>query len=68
MEKNQKRALLVVILNLFNVLIIYALVNSGAGGLIVGAYTIMMFIVLSTLVIKMITQPNGKKVIKEQHL
>lgn len=68
MEKNQKRALLVAILNLFNVLIISALVDSGAGGLIVGAYTIIMFIVISTLVVKMITQPNSRKVIKEQHL
>lgn len=42
--------------------------NSGASGLIIGTYTVTMFVVFSTLVLKMILQLNGKKNANEQQL
>ena len=68
MERNQMIALVIVVLNGFSLLVLLALKDSGASGLIVGTYTSIMFIVLSTLVVKMITQQNSRKNNREQHL
>ena len=68
MARNQIIALVIVVLNSFSLLFLLALKDSGASGLIVGTYTIIMFIILSTLVVKMITQQNSRKGTREQHL
>mgnify|MGYP003423057063 FL=1 len=68
MARNQIIALVIVVLNSFSLLVLLALKDSGASGLIVGTYTIIMFIVLSTLVVKMITKQNSRKDNREQHL
>ena len=68
MARNQIIALGIVVLNSFSLLVLLALKDSGASGLIVGTYTIIMFIVLSILVVKMITQQNSRKGNREQHL
>ena len=68
MERNQMIALEIVVLNGFSLLVLLALKDSGASGLIVGTYTSIMFIVLSTLVVKMITKQNSRKGTREQQL
>lgn len=68
MAKNQIIALVIVVLNSFSLLALLALKDSGASGLIIGTYTIIMFIVLSTLVVKMITKQNSRKGTREQQL
>ena len=68
MERNTIISLVIVVLNGFSLLVLLALKDSGASGLIVGTYTSIMFIVLSTLVVKMITQQNSRKNNREQHL
>lgn len=61
MARNQIIALVIVVLNSFSLLALLALKDSGASGLIMGTYTIIMFIVLSTLVLKMITKQRVHK-------
>ena len=68
MARNQIIALVIVVLNSFSPLALLALKDSGASGLIIGTYTIIMFIVLSTLVVKMITKQNSRKGTREQQL
>ena len=68
MARNQIIALVIVVLNSFSLLVLLELKDSGASDLIVGTYTIIMFIILSTLVVKMITQQNSRKGNREQHL
>ena len=65
MARNQKNEVLIVGLSSLSLLVLPALYYSGANSLIVGTYTIIMFIVLSTLTISMI---NSKKGSKEQDL
>ena len=65
MARNQKNEVLIVGLSSLSLLVLPALYYSGANRLIVGTYTIIMFIVLSTLTISMI---NSKKGSKEQDL
>jgi len=68
MARNQKNEVLIVGLSSFSLLVLPALYYSGANSLIVGTYTIIMFIVLSTLTISMIKQQNRRKGSKEQDL
>lgn len=72
MERNQGNGLLngllIVVLINFSLIGLLALKHNGANGLIIGTYVIIMFIVQSTLVVKMITQLNNKKGAREQHL
>ena len=68
MARNQKNEVLIVGLSSFSLLVLPALYYSRANSLIVGTYTIIMFIVLSTLTISMIKQQNRRKGSKEQDL
>ena len=52
----------------FSLAISVAFYNIEASGLIIGFYDVTMFAVLSTLVVKMIAQLNGKKSTNEQSL
>ena len=67
MDKIQKIGLLIIALNSFSLIVLLSLNNNGANSLIIGTYTIIMFIVLSTLTVKMITQQNIRKGTREQH-
>ncbi|MBD8035858.1 hypothetical protein H9635_03830 [Solibacillus sp. A46] len=67
MARNQKNEIPIVVLSSFSSLVLPALYYSGVNSLIVGTYTIIMFIVLSTLTISMIKQQNSKKNIKEEN-
>ena len=68
MERSQKFGVLVAILSGLSLMFSGLIYNSGASGLIIGTYTVTMFVVLSTLVVKMILQLNGKKSTNEQQL
>ena len=68
MNKSQKIGLLIVALNSLSLIVLLSLNNNGANSLIIGTHTIIMFIVLSTLTIKMITQQKIRKGTREQHL
>ena len=68
MGRSQRNGLLIVVLINFSFIGLLALKHNGANGLIIGTYVIIMFIVQSTLVVKMITQLNSKKGTREQHL
>ena len=68
MERNQKNGLLIVVLINFSFIGLLALNYNGANSLIIGTYVIIMFIVQSTLTVKMITQRNSRKGTREQHL
>ena len=69
MARNQKNEVLIVGLRSLSLLVVLpALYYSGANSLIVGTYTIIMFIVLSTLTISMIKQQSCRKGNKEQDL
>ena len=52
---------LIMVLSSLYLLVLPVLYYSGANSLIVGTYTIIMFIVLSILTVKMITQQNSRK-------
>lgn len=60
-EITKKRVLIVVLSSLHLLVILPTLYYSGANSLIVGTYTIIMFIVLSMLTVQMITQQNSRK-------
>lgn len=66
MGRSQKLGILVAILGGLSLMFLGLLYNSGVSGLIMGIFTITMFIVLSTLVSKMIVQLNGKKITREE--
>ena len=68
MERSQKIVVLFVVLINFSLIGLFALKNNGASGLIIGTYVIVMFILQSTLVVKMITQQNIRKKTKVQHI
>ena len=68
MDRSQKIGVLVAILSSFSLTISVAFYNIGASGLIIGIYAVTMFVVLSTLVVKMIAQQNGKRSTNEQSL
>jgi hypothetical protein len=51
---------LIMVLSSLYLLFFPVLYYSGANSLIVGTYTIIMFIVLSILTVKMITQQNSR--------
>ena len=68
MERSQKFGVLVAILGGLSLMFSGIIYNSGASGLIIGTYTVTMFVVFSTLVLKMILQLNGKKNANEQQL
>ena len=72
MARNQKNEVNVVLIgglcSLSLLVVLPALYYSGANSLIVGTYTLIMFIVLSTLTISMIKQQNRRKGNKEQDL
>ena len=61
MEKSRKNGVLVAMLGGLSLMISAILYNSGASGLIIGIYALIMFLVLSTLVVKMIVQLNVKE-------
>jgi len=62
MERNKKNEVLIVILSSLLLLVLPTLYYREANSLIIGTYTIIMFIILSTLTIKMIRQYyNGKE-------
>ena len=52
---------LIMVLSSLYLLVLPVLYYSGANSLIVGTYTIIMFIVLAMLTVKMITQQNSRK-------
>lgn len=68
MERSQKIGVLLVVLINFSLIGLLALKNNGASGLIIGTYVIIMFILQSTLIVKMITQQNIRKRTKVQHI
>lgn len=62
MARNKKNEVLIVILSDLLLLVLPTLYYREANSLIIGTYTIIMFIILSTLTIKMIRQYyNGKE-------
>ncbi len=67
MTRNQKNEVPIVVLSSFSILVLPALYYSGVNSLIVGTYTIIMFIILSTLTISMIKQQNSRKNNKEEN-
>lgn len=64
MERSQN-VLLMVILNSFFILFLFVLKNSGVNSLVIGTYTIIMFIIISTLFLKMMIKQDNKKSNKE---
>ncbi len=65
MERSQKIGVLIAILCGLSLMFSSVIYNSGASGLIIGTYAVIMFVVLSALVVKMILQLNGKKSMNE---
>lgn len=61
MGEIKKIRVVIMILSSLYLLFLPVLYYSGANSLIVGTYTIIMFIVLSILTVKMITQQNSRK-------
>ncbi|WP_339195826.1 hypothetical protein MKY27_13885 [Solibacillus sp. FSL R5-0449] len=66
MDSSQKLGILVAILGGLSLMFLGVLYNIGVSGLIMGIFTITMFIVLSTLVSKMIVQLKEKKITREE--
>lgn len=65
-ERSKKLGVLVAILGGISLMFSGVIYNSGVNAIIIGAYTVTMFIILSTLVVKMFLQLNGKKSTNEQ--
>ncbi len=61
MARNQKNEVHIVVLSSFSLLLLPTLYYSGANSLILGTYTIIMFIILSTLTINMIRHHYSRK-------
>ena len=66
MERSQKLGILVAIIGGLSLMFSGVIYNSGVSALMIGSYTVTMFAVLSTLVVKMFLQLNGKKSTNEQ--